>query len=259
MKTISIGNEKGGVGKTTMALHIAAGLAIRGERVLLIDADAQGTLTQGLGLEKAPGFYDIFVRNQDWESSVQVVPPEVYEQPNEPARGLLAILPGNEETESVSRRITELNHIYLRIQEMSDVVDTVIFDTSPTPSLLHGVIYYASDAILYPTQCDPYSVNSVMNAIQRREEQMIPNAKNKKIYTLGVIPTQKRNTVVHDMNEEKLKDAFGEKVWPAIANRSAWVEAAELRQTIFAYDPNHDAAKQMWDVITRVQNELAYV
>ena len=65
MKTITILNEKGGVGKTTLAITVAAGLAARGHRVLLLDSDAQGHATISLRLRKYPGLYDLMVRWDD--------------------------------------------------------------------------------------------------------------------------------------------------------------------------------------------------
>ena len=67
MKIVTLLNEKGGVGKTTLATHLAAGLAIRGKRVILVDADPQGHATIAFGLSKEPGFYDLIVRNAPFQ------------------------------------------------------------------------------------------------------------------------------------------------------------------------------------------------
>ena len=71
MKIVTLLNEKGGVGKTTTATHLAAGLAIRGHRVLLLDTDPQGHATVTLGNKKMPGFYDLMVRNAAFEDIVR--------------------------------------------------------------------------------------------------------------------------------------------------------------------------------------------
>lgn len=78
MKIITLLNEKGGVGKTTIATHIAAGLAVRGMRVLLVDADPQGHATVSLGLQKEPGLYDLLVRDATFKSVLRFIPPKAY-------------------------------------------------------------------------------------------------------------------------------------------------------------------------------------
>src|SRR5690606_712602 len=105
MKVITLSNEKGGVGKTTMATHVAAGLAVRGKRVLLIDADAQANATTGFGLDEEPGFYDLLVRHAKWNEVLRVLTPEAYEPPDVKSKGLLAVLPGNGETQLIAQKI----------------------------------------------------------------------------------------------------------------------------------------------------------
>ena len=76
MKTITLLNEKGGVGKTTMAMTLACGLARDGFRVLLVDSDPQATATLGLGLVHEPGFYDLVQRKEAWGKLIRPVAPE---------------------------------------------------------------------------------------------------------------------------------------------------------------------------------------
>ena len=64
MKTITLLNEKGGVGKTTLATHLAAGLALKGSRVIMIDTDPQANATSAFALPKQPEFHDLMVRNR---------------------------------------------------------------------------------------------------------------------------------------------------------------------------------------------------
>jgi chromosome partitioning protein len=78
MHVITLLNEKGGVGKTTLATHIGAGLAVRGLRVIIIDADPQGHATVSLGMQRKPGLYDLLVRDASFTSVLQQVPHETY-------------------------------------------------------------------------------------------------------------------------------------------------------------------------------------
>ena len=81
MRVITLLNEKGGVGKTTLAIHIAAGLSLRGYTVVLVDADPQGNATTALGLAKEPAVHDLIVRNASWRDSLRTVHPDVYSPP----------------------------------------------------------------------------------------------------------------------------------------------------------------------------------
>jgi chromosome partitioning protein len=156
MKTVSLINEKGGVGKTTLAIHIAAGLAIRGSRVVLADADAQGHATVSMGLKKSPGLYDLLVRGTAFREVLVPVNPERFGVPGSPCKGQLYVVPSNVETRSIPIQISDAFAVVDRFRELENLVDVVVFDTSPTPSLLHGSIYLATDAIIYPTKCDSW-------------------------------------------------------------------------------------------------------
>jgi chromosome partitioning protein len=259
MEVISLINEKGGVGKTTIAIHVAAGLAIRGQRVLLIDADGQGHATYGLGLEKEPCFYDMLVRKAKWKDILRPLAPESYESPLTPSKGLLAVLPGNTETMLVSQRLDNALAIRTRLNELREVFDIVIFDTSPTPSLLHGVIYMATDAVLYPTECEPYSLQALGSTYRNLESfsEERRQTTGEGVETIGIIPTMfKGTTVEHSENYKELQAAFGDLVLEPLVNRMTWVEAASRRIPVFRYAPKSQAAKDAWRLVDRVS---AYV
>ncbi|TVR22813.1 MAG: ParA family protein [Anaerolineaceae bacterium] len=262
MKVISLLNEKGGVGKTTIAMHLAAGLAVRGYRTLLIDADAQANATAGLGLPEAPGFYDLLVRQANWNDLLRVLPAEMYEPPDTPAKGLLAMLPGNGETQLIAQKIDDAYAIYDRLAELEDSIDVVVFDTSPTPSLLHGAIYLATDAILYPTLCETFSLQGLMKTM-KHHESFAENRKaqtGRMIHTLGIVPTMYRaKTVEHSENLNELRGRFGNQVWDPLSLRITWSEANTLRRPVFSVAPNSQAAHEAWGAVDRAIREISYV
>jgi chromosome partitioning protein len=262
MQVITLANEKGGVGKTTMAIHLAAGLAIRGNRVLLIDADAQAHATFGMGLKSEPGFYDLLVRDAGWADVLRVVQPEVYESPEEPSKGILVVLPGNIETQLIAQRIDDPFAIYNRLLQLEGHIDTVVFDTSPTPSLLHGVIYLASDGIIYPTLCETYSLNGLINTLRNREafEQQRKNALGKPLRIMGIVPTMFREkTVEHSENYNDLKNRYGDLVWEPMHMRITWPEATAYRRPVFAVAPRSVAAYEAWYLVETARKALAHV
>lgn len=108
MKVITLLNEKGGVGKTTLATHLAMGMAARGAKVLLVDGDPQGHATIRCGVKKSPGLYELLVRDAQWREVVVNVAPEKFGIPGEvlPA-GRLWVLPSNVETRNIANSISE--------------------------------------------------------------------------------------------------------------------------------------------------------
>src|SRR5688572_32827253 len=103
MKVVTLLNEKGGVGKTTLSVTLASGLAAMGHRVMLIDTDPQGHAGISLGLEKSPGFYDLVVRGADLGQVTAVISPKRYVNPNELEnhKGKLYVVAGNIETRGI--------------------------------------------------------------------------------------------------------------------------------------------------------------
>jgi chromosome partitioning protein len=262
---LTLANEKGGVGKTTCAITLAAGMAARGMRVLLVDADAQGHATFGLGLKPEPGFYDLLVREGEWSKLLRLLPVERYTMPgtvHSKHSGLLAVLPGNVETQFIAGKVDQLDIISERLAELEGHLDVVIFDTSPTPSLLHGVIYLATDALLYPTELETFSLNGLLSTIRNHERfrQSRQSMFGKDIAFGGIIPTKfRRQTVEHGANLEALQKKFGERVWSPVADRITWPEAAEKRLPVYSHAPGTPAAADAWEMIDRAMGMVSHV
>lgn len=262
MKIITLLNEKGGVGKTTLATHIAAGLAIRGLRVTLVDADPQGHATVALGLQKEPGLYDLLVRDAPFKSVLRFIPPKSYQVGEQPVKGQLYVLPSNVETRNIANSISDAFAVSDRFKDLKDAIDVVIFDTSPTPSLLHGSIYIATDAIIYPTLCEYLSFDGLVESIKHRQAAQTHRERwgLGPIDVMGIVPTMYRTkTLEHTENLRQLRQQFGVLVWDPIPQRTIWAEAAALRRPVFSFAPDSKAAEDAWAVVTRVEEAVGSV
>jgi chromosome partitioning protein len=252
MKILALHNEKGGVGKTTLATHIAAGLAIRGQRVLLVDADPQGHATVAFNLKKEPILHDLLVRDMPFQQAVRRVSPEVYGTPNRPVKGELLVIPSDISTRVIPMMTSDVMVVRNRFIELENVIDTIVFDTAPTPSLLHGSIYMATDAIIYPTKCEYLSFDGLVESMKHKEEasRARQNLGISEIRVGGIVPTMYRTgTQADDYGIEVLKERFGKLVWPAIKLRTVWNQASFARRILFNFAPETKAAAEAWRTV----------
>jgi chromosome partitioning protein len=261
MKIITLLNEKGGVGKTTVATHIAAGLAIRGKRVILVDADPQGHATIAFGLAKEPGFYDLIVRNAPFQDVLRPVPPERFNIPDEAAntKGQLLLVPSNIETRSIAGNISDAFTVIKRFNQLRNAIDYVVFDTSPTPSLLHSSIYMATDGIIYPTKCEAWSFDGLRESFNHKDQfSPIRQQYNlSEIRVLGIVPTMYRGkTLEHQDNLRRLQETFGELVWKPLPVRTIWAEVASARRTVFSLAPGTATETDAWGLIDQLEAQL---
>lgn len=262
MKTITLLNEKGGVGKTTLATHIAAGLAIKGNRVVLIDTDPQGNASSAVGLDKEPGFYDLTVRGSAWKDVLKLVHPDVYSPPNIEAKGQLLAVTSNTESRNVANTMKSRATIRKRLNELNKVVNYVIIDTSPTPSMLNESILLATDHVLIPTDCEAFSalegVPESMSHAQAARESMAQaglDAAN----LLGIIPNKYRaRTAGHNQVLKILQKEFGNYVWSPMNQFIAYSDVQLFQQFLFGIAPDSKAAQQMWNVVNKVEKMVIH-
>lgn len=256
MKIINVSNEKGGVGKTTVAVTIAGGLVCRGQRVLLVDTDAQGHATRAVGVPRYPGLYDLLVRDAGWQESLKPVFPSFWGvQPTDGDKYnaedyRLFLLGSNAETMNIANSISDGWKLYDRLRELEGQFDYIIIDTAPTPSLLHSVIYLASDWLIYPTLAELLSLDGLINSLTHRKQfnQL------RQVEIGGVVPMMVRaNTWEHTQNLRTLRKQYGDLLWPEIAESIVWAEASRAARAVFAYRPEHQAAAQAWTLVDHVE------
>jgi chromosome partitioning protein len=257
MKVITILNEKGGVGKTTLTTHIAAGLAILGHRVVLIDADPQANATGSMGLEKKPAFYDLCVRDASWQQSLTPVHPDVYSPPDKQAKGQLFVCTSNNETRNVANSMKSRAVIRRRFQELKKIVDFIVVDTSPTPSLLNESILVATDFVLIPTDCEAFSalegVPDSIKHVQTAHEAILEVGLNGS-RLMGIVPNKYRSkTVGHNEIVNHLRKEYGDLVWEPMAQSVVYSDTQLMQQFLFGYAPDSKATDEMWRVVKQVE------
>ena len=262
MIVISVTNMKGGTGKSTMATHIAAGLAIRGSKVCVIDTDPQGHAATLLGLPKEDGLFAMIVDKANLTDIVRSVPPAVYTTANRPPAGKLFLLPSNHKTHTIPFLEQDPFIFGERLDELADLFnfDVVVIDTAPTASMFDASVYLATEGFIYITECETLSFDGIREGLgqikrfsKKREAQGAPPNR-----VLGIVPNKVRlSTSNHRRNLEKLHEAFPDKVWEPIAQRTVWTESSNYGQLIYAYAPQSDAERDAWTLVDRTERILA--
>ena len=256
MKVITVLSEKGGTGKTTISTHVAAGLAIKGARVVLVDSDPQANATSAVGLDKSPDFYDLTVRGASWKEVLKVVHPDVYAEPQRAPLGMLFLVAGNVESRNIANTISNNNVIRRRFNELRSAADYIVVDTSPTPSLLHAAITLASDYVIVPTDCEAFSaLEGLPDSIRHTEDIRTAAAEHDLDVAklLAIVPTKYRSTTVsHNEVLNYLRQEYSAKVWDPLSMSIMYAEAQLMRQFLFGFAPNSKATAEIWYLINRI-------
>lgn len=264
--TITIMQEKGGVGKTTTATTIATGLAALGYAVAGLDADAQGHFITNYRVFSSAGYppdllFDVVSRRRAVHDALIAIPPEkiALDIPDDMTPvgppGRLDILSGYLDTTLIPAWIRSHNNNWDALRDviapLRDTHDFIIIDTPPTKSELTPAIIAASDYAVIPTLPEALSVRQTSDTL----ESIANLSKYGDMQLLGIVPTMVRDGVLlHEENLDELTDAFGEAVWnEAYTSLSViWGEASAVGMSVMQYAPGHKAAFQAWRIVHKV-------
>lgn len=256
MKVIAVTNRKGGVGKSTISTHLAAGLAIRGYKVLLGDTDPQGHAARLVGLDDDDGLYRLLVEEAPIQDVIVPVPLDAY---GLESKGRLFLLPSGERTGALSALVKDPFLFGDRLAEVDKVFDLVILDTAPTTSMFDSSIYLAANGFIYVTQCEALSfdgINKGIDQIRRFNRKRVENGLPGND-VLGIIPNLMRaGTVNHRTNLEALAGAFPDLVWTPVTTQTKFSEASTFQQLVYVYSPQSGAAQDMWRIVDRAEKAL---
>jgi chromosome partitioning protein len=264
MQVIAVANRKGGVGKSTIAAHLAAGLAIRGLNVCIVDTDPQGHAAALVGLPKADGLYEMVVEKANLSDVIRPVNGANYSTPDAPPAGSLWVVPSNTKTYMIP--FMEQNNFAFseRLADLAELFhfDVCLVDTAPTAGMFDGSVYLAAHGVLYVTEAEALSFDGIKEGLGqiRRLGQSRERYGATPLSVLGILPNKVRaNTKNHRRNLEKLAAAFPDLVWPAIIQRTLWTDASNYGQLIYSYAPTSGEAMDAWALVDRMEAALCQV
>jgi chromosome partitioning protein len=237
---LAIFNHKGGTGKTTTSVSIAAGFASRGYRVLLVDTDSQGNVGVSLGVKAEKTLYHVLVMGvRASDAAVKVRPNLDLVVANETLAAAELYLAGRQNRDRLLRE---------RLASAFDEYDVVLLDCSPSLSLMNQNALVVADGIVVPVACDFLSLVGVRQVIKTVKN--VNALLHHPVQIHGVLPTfyDGRARICRDA-VEALKEHFGDRVLPPIRQATRLKEAPAQGKTIFEYAPESNAAEDYLRVV----------
>ncbi len=252
-KIFCVANQKGGVGKTTTTVNLAAGLASHGQRVLLVDLDPQGNATMGSGIDKAAlesSVYEVLVDGADVVASCQ-----------RSESGSYDVLPANRELAGADVELVSLENrdtrLKLALAKVDDAYDFVLIDCPPTLSLLTLKGLCATHGVIIPMQCEYFALEGLSDLVNTIK-QVHANL-NRDLQVIGLLRVMfdPRITLQQQVSDQ-LKEHFGDKVFNAIIPRNVRLaEAPSYGMPGVVFDPASRGAKAYLqfgaEMIARIQ------
>ncbi len=234
-------NQKGGVGKTTTAVNMAAGIAQAGKRVLLIDLDPQANATSGLGLEKIEGvsMYPALLGDRTVESLISSTSIDT-----------LDLVPAEVDLAGAEIEVARLdNYLHAFTDAIQPIrnsgrYDYILIDCPPSLGILTMNALTAADSMIIPIQCEYYALEG-LTTITRIVDQLNANGTNRDLSIEGIVMTMyDMRTNLSKQVVQEVYDHFGATVYQTLIPRSVRIsEAPSHGLPISSYDPGSTGAR----------------